>query len=325
MTGNRKTLLLGVLCVSTFAQKPDTAALDKQAEELAGSVARAPRLAVERVEFKVKPPDASWEMGYPSSVAMDRDGLLYILQRGEKADPVLVVNREGRIVRSWGKGLYRIPHSIRIDPAGNVWTVDAASSHVIEFTPEGEQLMDISVGGQPPAKSGFNGTIFNGTTDIAFAPNGHLFISDGYGNARVLEYSRDGKRIREWGSAGTGPGQFHQPHGIAVDSDGVVYVADRQNGRLQRFDSTGRFLGEWANLGMVTSVVIQDGALWIGTQQRNEPTSANGWIMRIDRRTGAILGYVESAHAQHVVNVAPNGDLLAGARPDTVVWFHPQP
>ncbi|MDQ6664759.1 MAG: peptidyl-alpha-hydroxyglycine alpha-amidating lyase family protein [Acidobacteriota bacterium] len=315
MDCNRTSLLLGLLCFSVCAQTSG-ADLDQQAVELRASIARAPRLPLERVEFKIKPPNAAWEIGYPSSVAMDSHGLLYILQRGEKADPVLVVNREGRIVRSWGKGMFQIPHSIRIDPAGNVWTVDAASSHVIKFTPEGKELMNISVGGQPPAKSGFNGT-----TDIAIAPNGHLFVSDGYGNARVLEYSPDGKLIREWGSAGNGPGQFHQPHGIAVDSDGVVYVADRQNGRLQRFDSSGKFLGQWANLGMVTSVALHDGALWIGTQQRNEPTSANGWIMRIDRRTGAILGYVESAHAHHIVNGAPNGGVLSGARPDAVVWF----
>lgn len=316
MNNHRRALLLGFLCLSLCAQTPN-AALEKQAAELRALIARAPRLPVERVDFKIQPPNPAWEMGFPSSVAMDRNGLLYILQRGEKADPVLVVNREGRIVRSWGKGLFRIPHSIRIDPAGNVWTVDAASSHVFKFTPEGKELMNISVGGQPPERSGFNGT-----TDIAFAPNGHLFIADGYGNARVLEYSPDGKRIREWGSAGNGPGQFHQPHGIAVDADGALYVADRQNGRLQRFDSNGRFLGQWANLGMVTSVAIHNDALWIGTQQRNEPTSANGWIMRIDRRTGAILGYVESAHGQHVVNVASNGGLISGARPDTVVWFH---
>src|SRR5260370_23910492 len=151
--------------------------------------------------------------------------------------------------------------------------------------------MEISVGGQPQTKSDFNGT-----TDIAFAPNGHLYISDGYGNARILEYTAEGKRVRQWGSAGTGPGQFRQPHGIAIDDQAIVYVADRQNGRLQRFDLQGKYLGEWDNLGMVTTVAFRDGALWIGTQQRNEPTGNDGWLMRIDPRTGKILGYLESAH-----------------------------
>ena len=307
---------LSALCLIAFAaraQNPDSAALARQAEELSGLIQHAPRLDLQKTELKAVP---AMELGYPSSAAMGPDGVIYILHRGEKADPVLAVDASGRLLRSWGKGMFQIPHSIRIDPQGHVWTVDAASSRVIEFSPRGEKLMEISVGGQPATKSGFNGT-----TDIAFAPNGRLFISDGYGNARILEYTADGRRVREFGSAGDGPGQFHQPHGIAVDDRGVLYVADRLNGRLQRFDLSGHYLGEWANLGMVTSVAFRDGALWIGTQQRNQPTSSAGWIMKIDRQTGKILGYVESFHGHHVVNVTPAGELLSGARPDTVLWF----
>jgi sugar lactone lactonase YvrE len=323
-----KLLLCCGTCFSLFvwAQKPDTTALDAQAAELRALVQRAPQLALKKVEVKLQPPTPDFGIGFPSSVAMDSSGLIYILQRHEEpgrppvrgnADPVVVVNRDGKVLRSWGKGMFKIPHAIRIDPKGNIWTVDSSSSMVYEFTPMGKKLMEISVGGQPATKSGFNGT-----TDIAFAPNGHLFISDGYGNARILEYTADGKRLREWGSAGTGPGQFHQPHGIAIDAEGIIYVADRQNGRLQRFDLNGHYLGEFANLGMVTTVAIRDGDLWIGTQQRNEPTSSAGWLMKIDRRSGKILGYVDSAHGHHVVNVTRDGDLVSGARPDTVLWFH---
>lgn len=320
----RKTALFLSICCSAWAQGSDPAALNAQAEQLRALVQQAPRLSLDRVDFKIQPTGPDFGIGYPSSVAMDSNGLLYVLQRSEepgrppahgKADPVLVVNRDGKVLRSWGKGMYKIPHSIRIDPKGNVWTVDAASSMIYKFTPNGEKLMEISVGGQPPKQG------FNGTTDIAFAPNGHLYISDGYGNARVLEYTADGKRVREWGSAGTGPGQFHQPHGIAVDAEGIVYVADRQNGRLQRFDSTGHYLGEWANLGMVTSVVINHGDLWIGTQQRNEPTTSAGWIMKIDRQSGKILGLIGSEHGHHVVNVSAHGELTSGSRPDTILWF----
>lgn len=311
-----KSLLLSLICVSAMAQNPDAAALDAQAVSLRALVEHALALPLHRTEVKLQPPGEGWEIGYPSSVAMDKAGLLYVLQRGEKADPVLVVDQNGRVLRSWGKGMFQIPHSIRIDRAGNIWTVDAASSMIFKFTPMGEKLMEISVGGQPAGKTGFTGT-----TDIAFAPNGHLFISDGYGNARILEYSAGGERLREWGSPGTGPGQFRQPHGIAVDDNGIVYVADRQNGRLQRFNQTGKYLGEWANLGMVTTVSFSGGALWIGTQQRNEPTGATGWLMKIDRRSGKILGLIDSAHGHHVVNATTKGDLLSGARPGTVLWF----
>jgi sugar lactone lactonase YvrE len=284
----------------------------------AQDAAHAPRLPLEKTEFRIQAPSADWELGFPSSVAMSKDGVLYVLQRGEKADPVLAVNRDGRILRSWGKGMYKIPHSVRVDPAGNIWTVDAASSVIYKFTPQGEKLMEISVGGQPVTKSEFNGT-----TDIAFGPRGRLFVSDGYGNARILEYTSDGKRVREWGSAGTGPGQFHLPHGIAIDDQNILYVADRENGRVQRFDLEGRFLGEWTDFGKVFSLGFARGDLWIGTQPRNEPNGSPGWFKRIDRRTGKVLGSIESARGQHMMNVTANGEILAGARPNTVLWFRP--
>ena len=308
----RPAALILILASVAIAQ-PDAQKLAQQAAALRALVARSPRLPLQRADLHVQA-----ELGYPSSVAMDNDGRLYILHRGDKSDPVLVVDRDGRVLRSWGKGMFKIPHSIRIDPAGNVWTVDAASSMIFKFTPQGRKLMEISVGGQPKTSSEFNGT-----TDIAFAPNGHLFISDGYGNARILEYSADGKRIREWGSPGSAPGRLHLPHGIAIDENGVVYVADRENGRVQRFDLNGRFLGEWPDLGKVFGVTLDGRALWIGTQQRNEPNGSAGWFMKLDRSTGQVLGLIESQHGQHTVHISPRGDLTAGARPDTVLWFHP--
>jgi DNA-binding beta-propeller fold protein YncE len=320
-------MLVNVVLFCLLAQSGDTKALDPQAAELRAAVQRAPKLASRGPDFRIEPLSSDWGIGFPSAVAMDGGGLIYVLQRSEepgrppaqgKADPVIVVNREGKVLRSWGKGMFKMPHSIRIDPQGNIWTVDASSSMIYKFTSHGEKLMEISVGGQPETKSAFNGT-----TDIAFAPNGHLFIADGYGNARILEYTADGKKLREWGSAGTGPGQFHQPHGIAINKDGIIYVADRQNGRLQRFDLNGRFLGTWDNLGMVTTVAISGPDLWIGTQQRNDPTGAAGWLMKIDQKSGKILGYVDSEHGHHVVNVTAAGDLTSGARPDKVLWFRP--
>src|SRR5712692_359145 len=310
---SRKPLLFCLIVLPVWAQNANITALEAQAAALRELVGKAPKLAIERTQIKIQAPSADWEIGYPSSVAMDAKGAIYVLQRGEKADPVLVMNRDGKILRSWGKGMYKIPHSIRIDPQGNIWTVDSSSSMVLKFTPQGEKLMEISVGEQPTGRGATNGT-----TDIAFGPSGRLFISDGYGNARVLEYTAKGERVKQWGTAGAGPGQFRQPHGIAVDEDGIIYVADRLNGRLQRFDLNGKYLGERANLGMVTTVAVRDGALWIGTQQRNEPTGADGWLMKIDRKTGKILGYVESAHGHHIVNVSKSGDLFSGARPDTV-------
>ena len=261
-----KTLLC-LACLPLCAQSPE-----EQEARLRALVGHSPRLPLRRTALAVQPPAPGWALEMVSSVAVDRAGVIYLLQRGEKADPVVALDRNGQVLHSWGKGRYKMPHSIRIDPAGNVWTVDAQSSMVLKFTPQGRQLMQISVGGQrASAKSPFCGT-----TDIAFAPNGHLYISDGYANARVLEYTGDGKRVREWGTPGTGPGQFHLPHGITVDENGVLYVADRENGRIQRFDLQGKFLGAWSNLGKTFSVNLREGALWIGTQPRNQPNGAPG-------------------------------------------------
>ena len=165
--------------------------------------------------------------------------------------------------------------------------------------------MEIAVGGQPvPCRNNFCGT-----TDIAFAPNGHLFISDGYANARILEYTADGQKIREWGTPGTGPGQFRLPHSIQIDEDGIVYVADRENGRVQRFTQDGAYLGEWAAFGKTFGLKAEPGAMWLATQPRDEPNLSPGWLMKIDRKSGAVLGYVEVTGV-HGMDVMPDGELL---------------
>ena len=314
---SRMPVWLCTICLPLWAQNANAPDLEAQAAALRVLVEKAPKSALERTQIKPQPPSAGWEIGYPSAVTMDNAGTIYLLQRGEKADPLLVLNRDGKIVRSWGKGLYKIPHSIRIDPQGNIWTVDSGSSMVLKFSAQGEKLMEISVGEQPAGRGATNGT-----SDIAFGPGGRIYISDGYGNARVLEYNSKGERVRQWGSPGTGPGQFNQPHGIAVDDQGIIYVADRNNARLQRFDLNGQYLGEWNHLGKVTAVAFRDGALWIGTQYRNVPNEADGWHMRIDRKTGAILELTESGRSHHVLNIGRSGELLSGARSDIAWWFH---
>jgi streptogramin lyase len=247
----------------------------------------------------------------------DAKGLIYELQRGDKADPVLVLDRDGRVLRSWGKGNYKIPHSIRVDPAGNVWTVDAGASIVIKYSPVGEKLMTISVGEQPETRSAFNGT-----TDIAFGPGGRLFIADGYGNARVLEYSPDGKRVRAWGKPGSGPGEFKLPHSIQIDEKGVVYVADRENGRIQKFDLNGKVLGEIPGLGRTYSLKLAGNVLWAGMQQLNEPTGAPGWVVKLDRNTGKMLGHLDVADkgGLHSMEQTASGEPIT-VLANQLMWF----
>src|SRR5579884_2750524 len=208
----RKTILFALLVTLTpllaqnrNSQSPEERAkLEAQTAKLKEILQNSKKLPPTAEPIKVTAPQPGWEMAMVSWVASDKNGLIYLLQRGDKADPVVVVDKNGKVVRSWGKGMYTMPHAIRIDPQGNVWTTDAASSMVYKFSPEGKKLMQIEVGGQPTPCRGN----FCSTTDIAFAPNGHLYISDGYANARILEYTADGKKVREWGEPGNGPGQF---------------------------------------------------------------------------------------------------------------------
>ena len=297
----------------TPVQKPQDAA------ELAlrATVAAAPRVTLEATPLAVTPPTPGFALGMVSWVSSSQDGTVYLLQRGDTADPVIAIDRHGTVLRSWGKGLYVMPHAIRVDPQGNVWTTDAASSHVIKFSPQGKVLLDLVVGGQPtPCRNNFCST-----TDIAFAANGHLFIADGYANARVLEYTADGTKLREWGTSGTGPGQFVLPHSIQIDRAGVVYVADRENGRVQRFDQTGRFLGEWAGYGKTFGLKADGGFMWLATQPRQQPNLSPGWLLKVNTTTGAVAGWVPSA-GNHGMDVMASGELLLGPGPNLVPqWY----
>lgn len=286
--------------------------MDEQNAHLRALVGQSARLPLEPRALAVKPPDTpAWAMGMVSWVASAADGTVYLLQRGDKADPVIAVDQEGHVVRSWGRGMFTTPHAIRVDPQGNIWTTDAASSMVYKFSREGALLLKIEIGGQPtPCGS------FCSTTDIAFAPDGHLFIADGYRNARILEYTADGRKVNEWGTAGTGAGEFRLPHSIQIDERGIIYVADRENGRIQRFDRAGTFLGEWTQYGKTFGLKLAGEAIWLSTIPRG-PNTAPGWLIRLNRDTGAITGYVES-QGNHGVEVTRGGDLLLAPGPDQI-------
>ena len=310
-----KTLLYLVLLALPFQRNADPA-LDAQADALRAIIGETSKLGLEPVEIAVAPPSEGWGMGMVSWVAAGDDGLAYLLQRGENADPIVVVNKDGQLVRSWGKGLYETPHSIRIDPDGNVWTTDAKTSMVIKYSSTGEKLMEISVGGQPENCNG----AFCGTSDVAFGPDDRIFISDGYRNARILEYTADGQKVREWGAPGTGPGEFRLPHSIAIDEEGVIYVADRENGRIQRFDLEGNFLGMWTEYGKTFGLHVVTGAVWLASQHRNQGNMSPGWLLKVDRETGKLLAYVNITGV-HGMSVLDNGELMVAPGPDAQ---HPQ-
>ncbi len=310
-------ILAYLLLIPLWFQTQNNPAIDAQNAALRAMLQTAPKLPLQLTPLKLQGPDPDGLAGVVSWVSSDKNGLIYLIQRGDKLDPVIVLDRNGKIVRSWGKGMYSMPHGIRVDAQGNVWTTDASSSMVYKFSPEGKKLMEIEVGGQPAPCPGS----FCSTTDIAFAPNGNLFIADGYRNARILEYTPQGKKVREWGTAGEGPGQFKLPHSIQVDENGIIYVADRENGRIQRFDLQGKYLGEWNKYGKTFGLKLDKDAIWLSSIPRG-PNGVPGWLIKLDRKTGNLLGYVDSI-ANHGVDVLSNGEVISTspARGEAPQWF----
>lgn len=192
-----------------------------------------------------------WSFVEVAGVAVDSSDRVYVFNRGDH--PVIVFDKEGKFLDAWGEGVFSSAHGIFIDRHDNVYCADNFDHTVRKFTTDGTLLMTL---GEPdrPADTGFKigespvqhaGGPFNMVTNVAVAENGEMFISDGYGNARIHRFSAEGKLLSSWGEPGAGPGQFNLPHGVAVDRAGRVYVADRENSRLQIFTSQGEFIESW--------------------------------------------------------------------------------
>ncbi|WP_446742429.1 hypothetical protein [Silvibacterium acidisoli] len=277
---------------------------------LARRIERSPVLSLREQRLVLHASLPGWEVGSISGVAAAKSGDLYVIQRGTKADPILVFDKRGNLLRSWGAGDFTLPHSLRLDAKGNVWAVDAGSSRVIEYSPVGEKLLTISVEPVPDT-----GSPFRGITDVAFAPAGNVYITDGYGNARVLEYSANGKKLREWGHAGTASAEFHLPHAIQIASNGVVYVADRENGRIEKFDLNGKFLGTIDQLGRCYSLVLAHGALWASMSPMGQDPGSPGWLVKLDPKSGKIIGHVNVPDQRqgHAIDLLSPTDIVVTA------------
>lgn len=213
--------------------------------------------------------------GHVTGVGMDSHNHLFVFHRADHSilgrtfdqpisSPVVMCfdAKTGQLLNSWGAGTFLIPHGLRVDQQDNVWVTDIQLHQVLKFSHAGKLLMAVGERGVP----GLDGAHFNKPTDIAVAPDGSFYVSDGYGNSRVAKFAPDGKFILDWGHKGAGPGEFDTPHGITVDRDSRIYVADRSNSRIQVFKNDGTFLDQWksSELGRPWAVTVgSDGYLYV--------------------------------------------------------------
>ena len=195
--------------------------------------------------------------------AVAANGDVYVLARA--AHPVMVFDGEGNFISSWGEGRFTpFVHGLRIAPDGHVWITDAGNHTLTEHTPDGHPLRTF---GTPdfPAPTLY-GTPFNMPTGVAFASNGDLYVSDGYGNRRVHCFAPEGTRRHSWGDPGAGPGQFALVHYVAIDAKDRVYICDRENNRIQIFDLAGTFLAEWTGFAMPSDLAFARRHIVVGAE-----------------------------------------------------------
>jgi sugar lactone lactonase YvrE len=235
-------------------------------------------------KFGQMPEGRQW--GGVIAVAPDRDGRnIWAFERcgggnclNSELPAIVEFDPAGKLVRSFGAGMFVFPHGIAVDKEGNVYVADANGKNgkgdvVVKFSPDGKVLMTLGHPGMPGDAPGY----FDRPSAVAVAPDGTIYVADGHGgdsNARIVKIAADGKVVKTWGKKGTGPGEFNEPHGIALDSAGRVFVADRVNARIQVFDPDGKFLAEWKQFGRPSAVFIdRNDVIYVADSQTEDKES----------------------------------------------------
>ena len=281
---------------------------------------------------------ASCRWSEVTAAATDSRDRVYVFNRGPR--PVLIFDRTGTFLNAWDEPTFARPHGIFIGPDDCVYCTDDLDHTVRKFTPEGKLLLTLGTSGKPSNTGATSvdfrtiqkaGAPFHFPTNLALSPEGEMYVTDGYGNARVHKFSVEGQLLCSWGEPGSGPGQFQVPHGIAVDQHGTVYVADRENSRIQLFTPGGKYVAEWKDVIRPCQVFIDSignvyvaelgfrAGMWPGT---TAPTpDAPGGRLSIFEPNGKLLARWGGGEnpcspgdffAPHSIWVDSHGDLYVG-------------
>jgi sugar lactone lactonase YvrE len=229
--------------------------------------------------------------------------------------PMEKFDSSGKLQKAIGAGMFAVPHGFYVDGEGNVWGGDQIARNgkgadLIKFAPDGKVLMILGKPGMPGNGPGYLTT----GSAVVVAPNGDIYVADGHGegtNDRIVKFSTDGKFITAWGKHGKGPGEFDTPHGIALDSTGRVYVADRANNRIQIFEPDGKFVAEWKQFGRPSDVAIDKNDMIYVADSQSTPSNNPGF------RQGIRIGSVKDGKVTAFIpEIAPNANMPEGVAAD---------
>jgi sugar lactone lactonase YvrE len=252
-------------------------------------------------------------MSWPAVTAIEpaRDGTIFVVERcfanscaGRTEPPILKYSRDGKLLKTWGEGMFVFPHGTTLDREGNLWVTDARGEsgkghQVFKFSPDGKVLMTLGRAGI----SGSGPTLFDQPTDVVVTPAGDIFVTDSHRNGlnnRIVKFTKDGTFLKEWGRKGSAPGELSEPHTIALDSRGRLLVGDRENNRIQIFDQEGKLLDIWPQFGRPSGIYITpDDTIYVADSESGPDTGARELMgirkgIRIgSARTGEVTAFIE--------------------------------
>ena len=273
------------------------------------------------------PPGMTW----PAVTAVEPapDGTIYVIERcfenscaGRSEPPILKYDASGRLLQSWGQGMFVFPHGATVDRQGNLWVTDARGAdgkghQVFKFSPDGKVLMTLGKAGV----SGSGPDLFDQPTDVVVAPNGDIFVTDSHRNGtnnRVVRFTSTGRFVKEWGRKGTNPGELSEPHTIAIDSRGRLFVGDRENNRIQIFDQDGTFIAEWKQFGRPSGLYIdRNDTLYVADSESRD--GAEGYGYNPGARRGIRIGSARDGKVQYFVpDVTPYPYTAGSTSPEGV-------